>query len=126
MKKQINQIKRMQRLAGLITENEYNESLMNEESAYINMDSEYPDQITLVSKEDGEYDGTTTDGVVTFATTLEQPDNIDDMSYEKIFNTYAPDIFKFISDNGGDWNAGSDYVAVEITLDKLKKLFPTK
>ena len=99
---------------------------MNEESAYINMDSEYPDQITLVSKEDGEYDGTTTDGVVTFATTLEQPDNIDDMSYEKIFNTYAPDIFKFISDNGGDWNAGSDYVAVEITLDKLKKLFPTK
>ena len=30
MKKQINEIKRMQQLAGLITEGEYQESLMNE------------------------------------------------------------------------------------------------
>jgi len=33
MKKQINEIKKMQRLAGLITESEYQESIMNEDKA---------------------------------------------------------------------------------------------
>ena len=34
MKQQINEIKRMQQLAGLITENEYRESLMNEKKSF--------------------------------------------------------------------------------------------
>jgi len=35
MKKQINEIKRMQLIAGLITESEYQESLINENSGVI-------------------------------------------------------------------------------------------
>jgi hypothetical protein len=35
MKQQINEIKRMQRIAGLITESEYQESMMSQEQYYV-------------------------------------------------------------------------------------------
>ena len=43
MKKQINEIKKMQRLAGLITESEYQESMMNESNDFGNFEGTLED-----------------------------------------------------------------------------------
>jgi hypothetical protein len=122
MKQSINEIKRMQQLAGLI-----NESQLNEESAYIEkINPEYPTQITLVS-DSGEYGGDVEEnGEVSFSLIFED-DNVGTyMNDEDIFEDYAPEVFKTIKDAGGRWEAGDDYVQVTISLDKLKELFPIK
>jgi len=53
MKQNINEIKKMQRLAGLITESEYQESLMNEkiQNKYINVNIEDGEEYPTLNKE---------------------------------------------------------------------------
>ena len=120
MKQQINEVKRMQQLAGLIKE-----SQLNEESAYLEkIDPKYPTQITLVS-DSGEYGGDMEEnGEVSFSLVFEDNNMGTYMNDEDIFEDHAPEVFKTIRNAGSEWEAGDDYVQVTTTIDKLKELFP--
>ena len=60
MKQQINEIKKMQRLAGLITESEYQESLVNEASSdevpLSDRVKKFIDKAVASAKKDGEFE----------------------------------------------------------------------
>ena len=122
MKKQINEIRRMQQLAGLITESQLNE----DQHTLKKIDPEYPTQITLVS-DSGEYGGDIEEnGEVSFSLVFEDDNMGTYMNDEDIFEDHAPEVFKTIRNAGGEWEAGDDYVQVTTTIDKLKELFPVK
>jgi len=125
--KQINEIQRMQHLAGI---NEYKINNPGQ-SFYLVIDSEFPTELELVSDEKDEiYPGYIDDNIVTFSTNIENEDIALPMSREDIFNLYAPDIFKEMRAEGRaegiEWDADDDYIDIYIPLAKLKELFQTR
>jgi len=111
MKQQLNEIHRMQQLAGILKENES-----------VEIDTEY-NEVNL-SSDEGDYTAEIeNDGKVSFSKIF---DRVRDMNDDNIWNEYAPEIFKKIKNAGGTWEAGPDYVQITTTVDKLKELFPIK
>jgi len=118
--KQINEVQRMQHLAGI------NEIKIKNpgQSFSLVMNPEFPTELELVSNENDEtYTGYIRDRGVYFSTNDRTP-NSEFMSMEEIFSEYAPSVFKEMRDEGAMWSADDEDINIVISLDKLKKLFP--
>jgi len=113
MKKQINEIKRMQLIAGLITESEYQESLMKEAIKVI----QDGDQIEI-SDDSGNYSGfIEDDGTVRFSVVYEGEDFNDENWRDILGSNHA--FVKIIDKIGGDVEALDDYVQITVDANKL-------
>ena len=113
---------KMQKLAGLITENQFKQ--LNENNS-IDINTEYNE--VILNSDSGEYvSEIKEDGSLTFELIFD--DNEGDIAYmenKDIWDDFAPEVFKKIAKAGGNWYVDGDTVGVNTTLDKLKELFPT-
>jgi hypothetical protein len=119
--KQINEVQRMQQLAGI---NEIKVKNPGQSFSLV-MDPEFPTELELVSNENNEiYTGYIRDRDRVYFSTNMRDEDVEFMSMEEIFSEYAPGVFKEMRDEGASWSADDEDINIVISLNKLKELFP--
>jgi hypothetical protein len=124
MKTQLNELKRMQQLAGLLNENFEDNLNKKNINDILNIDDE---DISLIDNTGEEFNGSIDGNTATFWIT-----GIEDPYYDETReeNWDFPEVFKPILDAGGEYTVSSGdegyEIDIKIDLDTLKKLYPVE
>mgnify|MGYP001129260288 CR=1 FL=1 len=100
-----------------------NRLLKEDDSAYIELDPNFSDQVVLKS-DSGEYGAFIhDDDSVSFTLTFDDGGEKVYMDEEEIWDDFAPEVFKYIRGKSNDskWEAGSDYVMITTNIHDLRR-----